>query len=160
MDVRPALRSEIDAIARLWHDSWQEAHSEILPNGQARFWTPESFDRILRSNLGNVYVIGPVGSPLGLYIIKGDELNQLHVSTEARGTGLAKVLIDDAESRIVKGEYRKAWLACGIGNARAARFYEKNGWHLESTFTHELKTPDGSYFLDVWRYEKQLMSDE
>ncbi|HBE83816.1 MAG TPA: GNAT family N-acetyltransferase [Pyrinomonadaceae bacterium] len=160
MDVRPALRSEIDAIARLWHDSWQEAHSEILPEGHAQFWTLATFEKVLCSDITKVHVVGPIGKPLGLSIVKDDELNQIHVNKESRGTGVAKALIDDAERRISRAGNRIAWLACGIGNSRAARFYEKCGWHLASVFTHELKTPAGSFQLDVWRFEKQLLSDE
>jgi RimJ/RimL family protein N-acetyltransferase len=49
-----------------------------------------------------------------------------------------------------------AWLACAIGNERAARFYEKRGWTRAGTIVNRLNTPEGEYLLDVWRYEKRL----
>lgn len=29
--ARPAERSEVGALARLWYDAWQDAHAAILP---------------------------------------------------------------------------------------------------------------------------------
>jgi hypothetical protein len=50
----------------------------------------------------------------------------------------------------------RAWLACAIGNMRAARFYEKMGWALAGVFESVLQLPDGPFALDVWRYEKDF----
>jgi hypothetical protein len=49
-----------------------------------------------------------------------------------------------------------AWLACAIGNERAARFYEKRGWRRAGNMINELETADGIFPLEVWRYEKRL----
>jgi RimJ/RimL family protein N-acetyltransferase len=51
---------------------------------------------------------------------------------------------------------RTAWLACAIGNDRAARFYEKHGWHHAGIMVNRLETIRGEYLLEVWRYEKSL----
>lgn len=110
----------------------------------------------MAAGLSNVRVVGPVGAPLGFSMLKGDELNQLYVLAEARGAGVAAALIADAEKRLAASAVETAWLACGIGNDRAARFYEKSGWRMARTFTSELETPDGIFKLDVWRYEKEL----
>jgi len=52
-----------------------------------------------------------------------------------------------------------AWLACAIGNERAARFYEKCGWRRVGKMINPLDTPDGVLPLEVWRYEKRLGDD-
>jgi hypothetical protein len=49
-----------------------------------------------------------------------------------------------------------AWLACAIGNARAARFYEKSGWAMARVETVPTETSEGLFPLEVWRYEKRL----
>jgi hypothetical protein len=49
-----------------------------------------------------------------------------------------------------------AWLGCAIGNERAARFYEKCGWHRARTMVSDLETTSGILRLEVWRYEKRL----
>ncbi len=49
-----------------------------------------------------------------------------------------------------------AWLACAIGNERAAKFYEKNGWQRVGHRVIQLDIPDGLFPLEVWRYEKNV----
>jgi hypothetical protein len=89
-------------------------------------------------------------------MIQADELYQLYVSAKARGTGIARALISDGEQRIAALGIQVAWLACAIGNERAAKFYQKSGWHRTGIMTSKLPTPDGIFPLDVWRYEKDL----
>jgi ribosomal protein S18 acetylase RimI-like enzyme len=156
MKVRSAEQSEIGALTRLWYDGWQDAHANILPAELARLRTRESFEKRLETALADVRAIGPVGEPLGFCMLKGDELYQLYVSAQARGTGVAKMLVADAEARLSKNGVRTAWLACAIGNERAARFYEKCGWRRAGAVVIQLETSNGPFPLEVWRYEKLL----
>jgi GNAT superfamily N-acetyltransferase len=154
--VRDAELSEVDSLARTWYDAWQDAHAKIVPPELARVRTLESFNARLRAALDHVRVVGPRGRPLGFHLLKDDELNQLFVDASARGSGIGVTLIEDAEARLASAGYKRAWLACAIGNDRAARFYEKRGWRLAGTVVSELDTPEGIFPLEVWRYEKQL----
>src|SRR5262245_36416978 len=156
MDVRDPEPREVDHLAQTWHDGWQDAHALIVPAALKRARTLESFRERMRDRLTDVRVVGPTGSPLGFAMLKDDGLYQLYVSAAARGSGVAAALIADAEARIAARGYRTAWLACAIGNERAARFYEKCGWHRAGTFVSELETTAGVIPLEVWRYEKPL----
>jgi len=156
MDIRPAETSEIDQLARLWFDGWQDAHAAIVPAELKRLRTLDSFRDRLRAALHDVRVAGAPGSPIGFHMLKDDELYQLYVSAAARGTGVAAALIADAESRLAANGFDAAWLTCAIGNDRAARFYEKCGWHRAATIVSPLETTEGTFALDVWRYEKPL----
>jgi len=89
-------------------------------------------------------------------MIKGDELYQLYVSSQFRGSGVAAALIADAEERLAESGVTTAWLDCAIGNERAARFYEKCGWQRTGIVVSELETPNGIFPLEVWRYEKAV----
>jgi GNAT superfamily N-acetyltransferase len=156
MEIRQADISEVDTLARLWYDGWQDAHAQILPADLASLRTLQSFGERLRALLSDVRVVGPSGSPVGLCIVNGDELNQLYVSANARGTGVAARLLADGEARIRANGVKRAWLACAIGNERAARFYEKNGWQRVNNEVIHLETPKGIFSLEVWRYEKSV----
>jgi GNAT superfamily N-acetyltransferase len=156
LHVRAAHFEEIPALARLWHDGWTEAHAGLLPEALARTRTLESFKERLATALPDTRVAARERTPLGLCILKGDELNQLYVSAEARGIGVARALIADAESRLAAKGVETAWLACAIGNERAARFYERNGWRLAGTPFVRLETTEGPFDLKIWRYEKRL----
>src|SRR4051812_45569639 len=93
--VRPAAEAEIDHLARLWHEGWNDAHGKLAPDGLVRARTPESFRERLALARDDTRVIGPPGAPLGLCMIKEDELYQLYVARQARGTSAAAALIAD-----------------------------------------------------------------
>ena len=156
MNVRAAEEVEVERLARVWFDGWQESHAQIVPAELVRLRTLESFRDRLRAALPDVRVVGPLGAPVGFSIVKGDELYQLFVSVEARGSDVAAALIADAEARLTAGGVATAWLACAIGNERAARFYEKCGWHRVGTMVNFAETSSGTFPLEVWRYEKSL----
>lgn len=156
MDVRAAEEADLDPLARIWHAGWQEAHARILPTELARYRTLEGFRSTLQANLRRVRVAGPPGQPLGFCIVKDDELHQLYVAAEARGSGVATTLLVDAEARLGALGVELGWLACAIGNERAARFYEKHGWRRVENMIIRLPTSDGLFPLEVWRYEKHL----
>jgi len=156
MQVRSADAAEIDHLARLWYDVWHETHAPLQPPELIRLRTLESFRERLHAALPNIRAAGPLGTPVGFCVIKGDELYQLFVSPEARGSGVAAALIADAEARLAERGVETAWLACAIGNHRAARFYEKSGWRRVGTVINPAETSNGPFALGVWRYEKRL----
>jgi|SRR5215475_2689957 len=160
MNVRAAEVTEIDYLAKLWFDGWQDAHRNILPAELARLRTLGSLRDRLREALPTVRVIGPTGAPVGFYMLKRDELYQFYVSAQSRGSGVAVILIRDAETQLVAGGVETAWLACAIGNERAARFYEKSGWHRVGTMVSHLETSEGPFLLEVWRYEKFIKNSD
>ena len=158
MIVRPAEDADLERLTIVWHDGWRDAHEEILPPELTRLRTIDSFRDRLRVVLPLVRVIGPAGAPLGFSIVRDDELYQLFVAPQARGTGVAAALIADAETRLAQRGVETAWLACAIGNDRAARFYEKHGWRRVGTMVNLAETSNGTFPLETWRYEKSLIT--
>jgi GNAT superfamily N-acetyltransferase len=120
-EVRAVEEREIDYLATLWYDGWQNAHAQIVPAELPRLRSLESFRHRLEAALADTRVIGPLGAPYGFCITKGDELYQIYVSAQTRGSGAAAELIADAETRLANNGVEVAWLACAIGNERAAR---------------------------------------
>jgi GNAT superfamily N-acetyltransferase len=154
--VRVAHAVEIDHLARLWHDVWHGSHARLAPAELVRLRTFESFRERLYAALPNIHVVGPPGAPVGFYVLRGDELYQLFVLPQSHGSGVAAALIADAELRLAARGVETTWLTCAIGNDRAARFYEKSGWHRAGTVIDVLETSQGQFPLKVWRYEKSL----
>jgi ribosomal protein S18 acetylase RimI-like enzyme len=158
-NVRWAEETEIDQIAQIWFDGWQDAHARILPAELARTRTLQSFRDRVRTDLSTVRVYDSLGAPVGFCMLKDDELYQLYVAAQARGSGVAAALMADAEAMLAARGVERAWLACAIGNDRAARFYEKSGWRRVGTFVHDAPTDTGPFALEVWRYEKDIVAD-
>ena len=139
MTVRNARASELEQLATIWFDGWQDAHARRLPASLAKRRTHASFQERLPAAWDRVRVIGSVGMSTGFCFTRPSELYQVDVSSESRGTGVLK-----------------AHLACGIGNERAASFYEKRGWFCAGIVIERLATGSGTFPLEVWRYEKVL----
>jgi GNAT superfamily N-acetyltransferase len=156
IEVRPAEKGELDRLAAIWHEVWHETHAPIMPAELGRLRTLENFSDRLEAILPDIRVAGPIGAPLGFCIVKDDELYQLYLSADARGTGVAAALLADGEDRIAAAGFDRTWLGCAVGNERAARFYERSGWTLAGTVTIEVETAEGPFPLEVWRYEKTL----
>jgi len=157
MLVRPARPDEIDQLSRLWYEGWHEAHASLVPPELTRLRTLDSFSQRLAAAIADVRVIGSSGRPRGFCWSKGSEVYQLFVSTDARGTGVSATLLADAERQLCRAGVKDAWLACAIGNDRAAAFYEKHGWRRIGTMINDVETSEGSFSLEVWRYEKRLV---
>jgi GNAT superfamily N-acetyltransferase len=156
MTVRAAEHADVPELIRIWHDGWHDAHARIVPAEMTRVRTIDNFRQRVAGALSAMWLVGEVGAPLGFYVLKSDELHQLYVCEKARGTGVGATLLSDAEMRLGRNGIEVAWLACAIGNDRAARFYEKSGWRRAGTVGIDVGTPAGIMPLDVWRYEKRL----
>ena len=115
MDVIDADAREIGQLAKLWYDSWQDAHAQIVAAELIRIRTLASLRDRLQAALPTVRVIGPPGAPVGFHMVKRDELYQLYVSAQARGSGVAAALLVDAEARLSRSGVETCWLACAIG---------------------------------------------
>lgn len=154
--VRDAEPEDLKPLAHLWWSGWSDGHRGLLPEALTRLRTLESFQERMAAALPKVRTFGPVGAPLGFHLLKDDELYQFYLAAGARGTGAAAVLIADAEARLKQAGVALAWLACAIGNARAARFYEKAGWTMARIENVPTETAEGLFPLEVWRYEKRV----
>ena len=156
MQVRNAQPGEVDALAKLWHEAGHETHAPIVPPELTRIRTLQDFATRLRAAIDRTRVADAPARPAGFCIIHGDELDHLFLAAHARGSGVAAALLADAEARLADAGVELAWLACAIGNERAARFYEKHGWRRAGVFAHHPETPDGKLVMEAWRYEKRL----
>ena len=155
MTIRPAAPDDIAPLARLWHEGWHDAHAHA-PAGLVAARTLERFAARIAAAPSDTFVAGPAGAPTGFFMLKDDELYQFFVGRAARGSGLATTLMAEAEAALARRGIAVAWLACAIGNNRAARFYEKSGWVNARTIPNVLETPDGAFPFPAWRYEKAV----
>ncbi len=151
--IRAAQVADIPPLTKLWFDGWQDAHAEILPPEVARQRTYETFRTRLECGLGQVRVACRTAEPVGMAWIADDELYQFYVHASVRGTGLADLLMADAKQQFADRGTETAWLACAIGNDRAARFYKRCGWRNAGVMANLLHLPEGEYSLQTWRFE-------
>jgi GNAT superfamily N-acetyltransferase len=148
--------ADVEPLTDLWAQGWRDGHVGIVPEALTRLRNRDSFRDRLRAAPQLLHLIGPVGAPTGFLRLKGAELDQFYVHPATRGTGLAQRLMTVAEARMKSDGHRDVWLACSVGNTRAARFYTKCGWQNAGVIPMAVETAEGPFTLDVWRMEKTL----
>jgi putative acetyltransferase len=155
--IRPAEAADMAAVADLWHEGWHSGHAGHVPDGLTAARTLAAFHERTPARVADTTVaVSDTGELLGFVMVVGDEVEQVFVGPAARGGGLAGVLLAEAERQVASAGYDEAWLAVVVGNARARRFYEKQGWVDTGDLPYEV-TAGGQVFVSPCRrYTKRV----
>lgn len=157
---RPAQPGDVEAVARVWHDAWHDGHDGRVPEELQPDRDPAYFRQRSADLLAHVTVAEGDGELLGVLIVLDDELQQLMVSAAARGRGVGRLLIAEAERQVAAAGYAEIWLAVVPGNETARRFYAACGWSDAGAETYDAKTLAGpTVSTPVLRYVKPLLGD-
>ena len=155
--IRPATAADMAAVADLWHEGWHSGHVGHVPEGLTAARTLAAFHERTPLRVDDTTVaLSDAGDLLGFVMVVGDEVEQVFVGPTARGTGLAGVLLTEAEHLVAAGGHARAWLAVVAGNARARRFYDKHGWVDEGDLPYEVVAGGQTYVSPCRRYVKSV----
>ncbi|MGH2884398.1 MAG: GNAT family N-acetyltransferase [Solirubrobacteraceae bacterium] len=154
--LRPATSEDSSSIAAIWHRGWQDGHVGHVPEELMTARTERSFCSRAVRRLPDTTIAEIDGAVAGFVMVVGDEVEQVYVSEEHRGSGVASVLLAEAERRVQHGGHSTAWLAVVAGNERARRFYAKCGWVDEGPFDYQAQGPDGPITVPSHRYVKAV----
>ncbi len=157
LTLRPATAADADAVARIWYHGWQDGHLGNVPDELVRVRTRDSFWERAADRVGDTAVAVVNGEVAGFVMVVGEEVEQVYVSSDHRGSGVAGALLAEAERLVGAGGHSRAWLAVVPGNARARRFYERCGWVDEGGFDNQASGPDGPISVPCRRYVKTLV---
>jgi ribosomal protein S18 acetylase RimI-like enzyme len=126
LNIRPARQDDFSAVAELWLASWNSAGL-----GDATDSVDDLRERIVREvDAGwTLYVAEVGGTPAGMLAIHKHNLHldQLFVAPAFQGHGLGKKLLSLAREEMPD----EMWLRVSLGNERAWRWYEREGFVLE-----------------------------
>jgi GNAT superfamily N-acetyltransferase len=156
VELRPARPEDAPAIAAIWHLGWRDGHLGNVPAELTAARREDSFRTRAVRRIGDTTVAVVGGEVAGFTMVVGDEVEQVYVAAGHRGTGVADLLIEDAERQIRVAGHPTAWLAVVPGNARARRFYERRGWADAGPFDYAAEGERGSIPVPSHRYVKQL----
>jgi GNAT superfamily N-acetyltransferase len=154
--LRAAQAEDAGEIAEIWHVGWQDGHLGFVPQELVDVRTEASFRTRASERLSDTTVATVDGAVAGFVMVVDDEVEQVYVGAGYRGTGVAKVLLDEAERQVRANGHGKAWLAVVAGNARARAFYERAGWVDEGHFDYAAAAEDGPVAVPCRRYTKVL----
>jgi len=154
--VRPGTEADAPEVARIWEGGWREVHLGNVPDELVRVRTSESFRARARQRVPDTSVAEVAGVVAGFVMVDGEEVDQVYVDAGHRGSGVASLLLAEAARRVAAGGHDRAWLAVVSANARARRFYEREGWTDEGLFIHEAPVEGGTVPVECHRMVRDL----
>lgn len=142
LTIRAARPEDAADVAGVHVRSWQVAYRNLLPDDYLDGLRPE--DRMTRYTFGAAdpdlpftMVASEEGVICGFATTRSSseddgpangEVMALYVDPGAWGVGVGRRLMADARARLVERGCREAVLWLLVGNDRAQRFYEVDGW--------------------------------
>lgn len=121
--LRPYRAEDEDALIALWQRSWQQAYPSIDFAARVKWWRERWRNELVPK--AAIVVAEHAGAPVGFVTIDASGyLDQLVVAPDHWGTELATTLVDEAKRRSPD----RITLLVNKDNARAIRFYERNGF--------------------------------
>lgn len=165
--VRRAVPADADAVARVHIRSWQWAYQgllapDYLDNLQPQAWAARYTFGRMGFALPSTQVAVDGSTVCGLVTTglcrDGDvsnfgELIAIYVDPADVGRGIGRLLMDAARARLRRVGLTNAALWVLEGNARARRFYERDGWRRDGT---QRTSTYGGVPLDEVRYRCTL----
>jgi ribosomal protein S18 acetylase RimI-like enzyme len=161
MELRPALPDDALVVARVHVRAWQVGYRGLLPAGyleslraedRAARYTfgradgPRTTVAVERSETGGGDPDGSAGGAgggaprgidgdelVGFATIHGAELCALHVDPAAWNRGVGRALIAQARADLAAEGVTEAHVWVLVGNTRAERFYQRDGWTTDGT---------------------------
>lgn len=142
--VRHPTADDVDQLARVHVEAWNDAYRGLLPEQTIAGMTVERrttmWRRIVDRDPRRAWVgedetgvvglasVGPASDPEGW-----GQLFSIYVVSRAWGTGLGSALWDAAQSGLTELGFDRRQLYVLDTNARARRFYEYKGWVHDGT---------------------------
>ncbi len=154
-------------VARVHVRSWQAGYRGLLPAEYLDQLRPEDraarYDFATRDAAKPYTIVALDGARIcgfattmparDVEIERCGELTALYVDPDDWGQGVGAALISEARTRLVECGFQSAILWILAGNARAARFYERDGWVADGAQKTE---PMWNITTDSLRYRRAL----
>jgi ribosomal protein S18 acetylase RimI-like enzyme len=154
--LRRGTVADAGDVARIWYTGWRDGHLGGVPEQLVAARTSESFQKRAIDRVPDTTLATMNGAVAGFVMVAQDEVEQVYVAREHRGTGVAQRLLAAAENQVAENGFGEAWLAVVPSNARARAFYERAGWVDHGPFEHNAPTETGPIPVRAHRYTKQV----
>jgi GNAT superfamily N-acetyltransferase len=129
--VRRAVPEDAEAMARVHWLSSNVAYGREDPFERRLASTREVFEL---EHVRAFVAEDDAAAVIGIAVLSDDELYALYVHPDSWGGGAGQLLIDEVH-RALAETTQEAELTVLVTNARARRFYERNGWQLREEVT-------------------------
>jgi ribosomal protein S18 acetylase RimI-like enzyme len=152
----PATIDDAPYVAEIWNAGWRDGHLGGVPDELVAARTRDSFHKRAAERVCDTTVAIIDGSVAGFIMVVGDEVEQVYVAAEHRGSGASQRLLAEAEKQVAQKGFQEAWLAVVASNERARAFYARAGWIDRGLFDHQAYGEAGPINVPAHRYTKSL----
>lgn len=142
--IRPARPADAERIVDIWASGWRDGHLADAPPELLAHRTRDAFVPRVHVAIARTRVAEVDGVIAGFTMVHDDEVDQVYVDAPYRGTGLASRMLADAAEQVRAAGHPLPWLAVARGNARARRFYEREGWTDAGEFAYAAEIGGGA----------------
>ncbi len=167
MEVRLARPGDEMAVARVHVRSWRAAYWDLLdrsmlarmrPESRAQRYTfatrsPQQPRTLVAEEDGEIVGFATVSPSHDPDVPGWGELNALYVDPDLWGAGVGRTLIAAARERLKVQGFQDAVLWVLEGNAKAERFYRRDGWIFDDLHRRERMW---GMWVDELRYRRAL----
>lgn len=144
MDLRLARPGDERVVADIHVRSWQQAYSGLLPAAVLEALDPaqratrytfgaENIVTVLAIEDGRVCGFATHGAARDRDAAGSGELMSIYLDPARVGQGIGRILIADARVRLSARMFSEAVVWVMVGNERAIRFYERDGWRRDDS---------------------------
>jgi GNAT superfamily N-acetyltransferase len=141
MVVRLATPRDARVVASVYLVSWRAAYQGLLTDDelevQAQLRASYDWDAAI-AQTNRIVAVAEDDGIVGVVECEHTPLtggrpwlHMLYVIPSAWGTGAATALLDKALAAVDRSRHRTVWLRVVEDQARARRFYERQGWRLD-----------------------------
>lgn len=164
-DIRPVeTREDIEAVARLAHEIWNDHFPPIIGQPQvdymlAELQSAQSIARQIREQRYDYFLVFHDGEQAGYFALVLDEdghamqLSKLYLRRDVRGRGVGKNAVAFVERHCRARGVRNVWLSVNKYNADSIAFYERVGF---ATVASTVTDIGGGFAMDDYRMAKTL----
>lgn len=169
--VREAIALDADALGRVHVEAWRAAYRGMMPDDFLAALDPAVRAARWRERLANriegraIFVVqGDIGLPYGFAGVgpardepgPRGELYMINLVPAAWGTGAGSTLLARATEALRDFGHREAILWVLRQNARARRFYEREGWKQTGDRRDTISENNFTFDVDELRYGRAL----
>jgi NAD(P)-dependent dehydrogenase (short-subunit alcohol dehydrogenase family)/ribosomal protein S18 acetylase RimI-like enzyme len=158
--LRPGTVDDAPRVAGIWYAGWLDGHLGGVPEELVAVRTSASFRKRAAERVSDTTVATVAGSVAGFIMVVGDEVEQVYVAAEHRGSGVAQRLLSAAERLVADNGFEEAWLAVVASNRRARAFYSREGWTDHGPFDYQAYGEAGPIKVPAHRYTKRVSPGE
>jgi GNAT superfamily N-acetyltransferase len=156
LEIRTARADEVSSVAKLYQAVWHATQAPLQDRAIAALRDDDWFERRIKLATALPLIALLDGKLVGFAAWSGDLLGQLFIAPEEHGQGIGRGLLLGAEIRMREEGTKLAQLHCLVGNARARRFYERNGWTLKGLESATVESMEGPKKVAHWVMTKPL----